>query len=829
MADLAITLLAAGEGRLRVRCEHEGRVAEAETALPAAERAEELWAQVRAGDAPAVAQRDLADMLGAVLFAGEAGRALRDALLDDPQRTVALAAPPPLSRWPWELAREPLTGRYFVLDGAALVRVAGEPARRPRLPARAVLVVPAEVGASHLQALQAATRHLAHKAGLDVYPAEPATGPSLRRTLGRGAAFVHLEAPIAGEEVRVDDGRLPVDRIGLDPDTWLVVLGGTDAGAEAAARLRGAGVPVVVALQTALRPELAATVNRELYRALARGAGVLEAVERVRAALARKAGPDAFVWAAPVVWAAPGAGEDATPASLPVPPAAMTDAPSARGTVPSAEPIAASPYPDLAGPSQRPIPSPVFLHETLRLVRERAAHADPETEARVQTLRALGARAGGIEANDGGDDPGVRTARLADRLVEAISRHDGPLAAPAELTARLASAAHAAALAAEPLRRAATALLASRVVLLVGPGAERARAARYLAEEVFDYHARVARIDGASLMTGPEGRDERGASVGGGWLFEAVTANWRRDELDPLHPDQPPPAHRLPLVGRAGGAWRIYEGAWLVVRDAHRAKGAELVDLIGSVDDGVLQGFAGGRPYRAPVPADFRVILTASTVPEALPEHVPVVAIRPSTDLAAERERWIAVAEAQAGPAPDAARTLARTRAAQAIAEVVRFARIARPLSGDVGAAALTYALRSEGSLEAAVDEALCVYLFPRLASGAPDAIPLLVAYLDGEEEAIFGCARQLVAGSGGSIERATAVCLSLAEYLDATAPTEASSRTAAVAEAIARGPDGGRRLAPLVDAWKASGGIRRPDIPLPRLRRALLTGPVIR
>jgi hypothetical protein len=286
-------------------------------------------------------------------------------------------------------------------------------------------------------------------------------------------------------------------------------------------------------------------------------------------------------------------------------------------------------------------------------------------------------------------------------------------------------------------------------------------------------------------------------------------------------------------VGRVGGArWRIYEGAWLVVRDAHRARGPELADLLTCLDDGALQGFADGRPYRLPLPLDFRVLLTAATVLEGLPDRVPVVAIRPSPEVDVERDRWLATAEAQIGPAPDSGRALARARAAQAIADVVRFARVVRPLSGDAGATALTYALSCDGSIEAAVDEALCVCVFPRLAAGAADAVSLLLAYLDGDDDAVFSAARTLVAGGASSVERAVGICLALAEYLDQTAPTEASSRAAAVAEALARSygaADGGRRLVPLVEAWKAGGGIRRPDMPLPRLRRTLLTGPTLR
>ena len=86
------------------------------------------------------------------------------------------------------------------------------------------------------------------------------------------------------------------------------------------------------------------------------------------------------------------------------------------------------------------------------------------------------------------------------------------------------------------------------MLLLGAPGAGAGRVARALSEHVFGYHPRIVHGDVAEQLMGPPRRDDEGA---GGWLYRVVANNWRRDELDPFSPDQPPPATRMRLVARA--------------------------------------------------------------------------------------------------------------------------------------------------------------------------------------------------------------------------------------------------------------------------------------
>ena len=314
MSEISLTLARVADDRLRVRCEREGHTVAAEAAVPPGDRLGDLLQQTKGGHPPPAAFRALGRELGAMLFAGDPGALARDAFRDDPETVVLLQAEESLAVWPWELAHDAELDRAPVADGAAMLRVGGPPVPAPHPATRGVLVVPESLGRAWLTALQAATRHVARKAGIDIVAVDPATGPNLRRTLARGAALMHLQAPLVDGRAVLDDGVVALEQVGVGPDTWLVVLGGGDPAPELGQRLRTRGVPIVLARQIALRPNESAALDRELYRALAGGASLADAVRRARNALQRN--NDGFSWAAPILWTAPTARETA-PAQRP--------------------------------------------------------------------------------------------------------------------------------------------------------------------------------------------------------------------------------------------------------------------------------------------------------------------------------------------------------------------------------------------------------------------------------------------------------------------------------------------------------------------------------
>ncbi len=805
MSEFSLTLVRAADDRLRIRCEHEHRSAEAEIPLPPADRLDDLLQQVRGGRPPAAAFRALAETLGALLYAGEAGELAREVLREDPETVVFLATDPELAGWPWELAHDGPLDRAPVAEGAAMIRVAGRAPSPPTPSTQGILVVPDVHGQAWVHALQAATRHLARKAGLDIFPADPATAPGLRRALARGAALVHVEARLHEGRVTLDDGAAGLERLGFGSDTWLVVVGGTDATHDIGPRLRDRDVPIVLGRQIALRPNESAAIDRELYRALAGGATLATAVRRVRRAL-RGGRAGAFAWAAPVLWSAPG-GREPAPALQAFPPTGLSvetvdPRPPAPGEPQPADP---APYPDLCGPPGAPISTSSFIHETIRLVQQAVQQARPEEgpdvdlQARTTVMHTL---AGGLSIADAEAElpPDERTNRLADRLVGAIGRPDLPLRAPGDLSEAVERCSRRTATGRDGVKRAIRATLAGRAVWIDGPpGVGKGRLARSLAEDVFGYHPRIVHGETGDAL---RGRD--------GWLYRAVAANWLTDEV--ATNGSAPPSTRMPLVSRLPGSGYVtHLGGWLVVLGAHRLPPGELHGMLAAVGAGVLEGRNDGIDYRLPLPSDFRVLLCGHA-PSGLPGWVPVVDLDYADDAATEEARWLAAAELRLGPAEDAGETLARRKGAEVIAAIVRFARVATAVSGDVGLASLAYAIESGEHIVEAVDEALCLYLAPRLANLDPGRTAMLLAYLAGDPDGVFDA---LMAGKTPDL----AAAMSIARYLDHVAPEDDEDASRAQHLAASLASAGRLELTAIVDGWRKAGGIAPPGADLPRLR----------
>lgn len=807
MLEFSLTLVRLPDGRLRIRCEYDQRSAESEVDLPRADRLGDLLQQTRSGAPPAAAFRALGETLGGLLFAGEAGDLAREALREDPEAVVHLATDADLAGWPWELAYDAALTRFPVADGAALVRIAGRAAAPPTPSAHGVLVVPEAAGRAWVQSLQSATRHLARKAGLDIFPAEPASAPALRRALARGAALVHVAAQVVDGRVSLDDGPASLERLGFGSDTWLLVVGGSDATQDVGPRLRERDVPIVLARQFSLRPNESAAIDRELYRALAGGATVAGAVRRVRRALQRS-GAAEFVWAAPVLWSAP-RGREPAPALQPFPPAGLTAESSEVGGVQRGAEAKApdpAPYPDLLGPPGAPLRAPAFIQETIRLIGQARPEDGPDAElqARTTVMHTLGAGASVTEA-ESGLTPDERTHRLVDRLVGAIGRPDLPLRPPADLAQVVDRCARRTAVGRDGVRQAIRAALAGRAVWLDGPpGVGKGRLARSLAEDVFGYHPRVVHGESADGGRGPEGG-----------LYRVVASNWRADEvgLD----GAAPPTTRMPLVSRLPGSGYVtHHGGWLIVLGAHRLPRGELYGMLAGVGAGVLEGRTDGHDYRLPLPADFRVLLCGHA-PSGLPGWVPVVSLDYADDAATEEARWLAAAELRLGPAGDAGETLARRRGAEVIANIVRFGRVATPVSSDVGLAALAYAIESGETIVEAVDEALCLYLAPRLADLDARRVSMLLAYLGGDTGGVFDA---LLGGKGPDLGAAMA----LARQLDRVAPEEEEDTTRAERLAASVAGAGRLELTAIVDGWRKTGGLTTPGVELPRLREHLVS-----
>ncbi len=739
------------DGRLAIRAEHDvgaqTRVARATTPIPSPELIDDLLRPVRAGHGSA---SRLGHLLGEILFAGEVGGLLRGALAKG-EPVVLLSTDDVRADWPWELASDPETGARPAIDGGGMARIGGRPWSGPGILPRGVMAIPTLAGGPRRDAVTASTRRLVRKTQLDIFPADPVTGPGLRRILEHGAVLVHVEGVGPGARILLDDGPVPADRLGVDNRCWLVVLGGTETNLDSGRRLREAGAAMVLAHQVELRPHQTAAIDRELYRALAEGAPVIEALARVRQALATTEGDKSGAWAAPVLWTAPG---DDNPVAMAFPPP-MTRSPAAVGLDGASPSPAQLPYPDLAGPPGHPIPAPIFVHETLRRLQ---AGDDGSRDGRAATMRAL---AGQLTADPADLRSGAGA--LTDKLIDAISRPDAPLERPEGFAEREARVAEQSAVRLETVRQAAHALLVSPVVCLVAPaGGGGLRLARLLAETLFDRHPQIMRGPYSGPLLGGPRRGEGGVLTAGGWLYRTAALNWRRDELDPLRPDQPRPRSRIPLVAERpdGRGHAIRRGGWLVVTDGERFEADRLSRAASAVEDGALTGLnPDGALFRLPVPGDFRLIVVAEHPLVALPPTVPQIRVERTDDAAVLRARWLAEARHRPGPARDEAGAMARGSTADQLWRILQVVELVTPLPADVGGAVLRHAIVRGGTAEA-LDEALQVLVAHHVQVLSNDRFAVLRAGLGGEAPELFRAVGQ--AARHGDVLPA----LSLAEQL---------------------------------------------------------------
>lgn len=807
--------------RLLVRLDVHGVMVEGQHDLPPPDLLADLFVQVAAGQVRGVATGTLAAVLGTLLFAGEAGEALRRMWQEDPEASLLLRADPAVQHWPWELARDPVTGRWPVADGAGLIRVGGGPASHGPFAPRAVLVVPAEAGVARRDALAAAARQLQRKAGLALLTADPATGPALREALAAGAALVHLDVESRGGEVALDDGRVPTTRLGLDSGTWLAVLGGAETTKDAALTLRDLGVAVVIGRQIEISQAEAGAVDREIYRALATGATPVEAVRRARQSLLRLGGAEAGLWAAPVLRSAPAETADGfVPAASAFPPPLR-----AQGAVdlgpPAAEAGAHDPFAASPGTGGGlPVPAPVFIQRTVQLLgAAQPGQVDPALAARAETLRALGSLAtAAADPEDENLGPAERLDRLVDKLVDGIGRPDLPLAAPRDLSARVDRAAHSSAVSRFDAERAARALLCSTIVWFESPATEcAARLAQHLTEGVFVRHALRARATGATPLCGVPT-----AEGGTGWLTRAAALNWRRDEIDAFNPSSAPPRTRMPLVSPApNGGFLLQGGAWLIIEDADLAPAADRAALFDALARGAIEGLdADGRPWHLPCPADFRVLMVGAAAPQGLPGWVPVV--RVTCGLAsAEVDTTLAGVERRLGPPADGQRAAQRQRLVRDAVAIVRLLRTLAPLPTDLGAGLTAHAALAleahahPDSPEAhaqSLDEAATLYLGHRLSHWPLPLRRVADAWLAGQPSRVLGLA----------VEWQTAqteddLLYRLGRLLDADHPVaDPRVSTRAALSQLDAG-----RLVMKVGSWTGWGGLASP-VALPGLRAAL-------
>lgn len=780
MADaILFSLSRRGADQLHVRCDADGRSAEATHALPEGTVIADLRFQIRDGNPSA--GRALCEILGAALFSGAPGTLARAAMTDGPQ-LICLEAADGLAHWPWEMALDPATGRCPVFEGVAMVRIGGPGAAPTRVPKAGVIVSPSRDRA-RADALDALTHNLGRKGGIAVARATPASVESVRDLISDGAAFVHLDSPAPDGRVVLDDAPATVEALGLNANIWLAVIGGNESGAQTTQAAREAGVQVVIGRQIALDPQHAAALDRKLYQCLTKGLSPIEAIRAARAVLVKR-DPQGCAWAAPVLWSV--RQEARLPAAMPFPPqVVLQDAPVAAPAPAMAPPIDVSAPAPARAPARHAVNALSFIGETIQQLQLGGQPSDPALAARLDVLRQLGGDAGGQPPSD--LSHAARIDWLADRLLDGLDYAAQPLHAPPNAAARAAQVALGAGARADDALSLTHALVASPVVALEGDGAEQL--AQAVADQLFEAHvSHVVGRHGCPLVGGPGLQSGR---EGDGWLYHTASLNWRLDEEWSPQPSAQPPAQRLPVMARTTpNAWRVFEAGWLMCSHANRLDAASLDQALAAMHAGVLTGFdRDGMPFQLDLPPDFRLILIGADRAQ-LPEWVPIIRVTAPVQRA---QRWLDAVAGRLGPCLDAAESKDRAQLAAWLDPILGlYSAITGAPSARMGEAALRFALTRGGVLQDALDAALVQLLAPRVSGAARGTV---YAWLAGDPD--------------GMVEAADAqVTRGLARYLDAVDPTSVP-RVAALGQ-----------LGPL--AFVTEPSLAAPDVALPRLLAAL-------
>ena len=389
-------------------------VADASVADVDAELISELIAQHAHGTGNMHAANELATRLGRVLFAGDVGNELRRLLEQSEGAGLFLQAEGGCADWPWELAIDSKTGLRPALT-IGMVRRGGRLTEGLVLPRQGLLVLPRSAGQARVKAVRASTRPLARRHDIDLYPADPATGPGVRQSLENGALLVHIEG-MQGEGAVLDDGQVPLHRLGLNDRVWLATLSGQTASLPAMRSLLDGGVHLVVGFQFPLAAHQTSAFFRALWQGLASGDS---GVGRFEARLHSQLDGDASAsWSSPVVFAAGDRRNEPALESFP-PLLSRRRARLKVGVDAASEGLNSRGRQAQIG---SPIAAPVFVRNTLRRLMTGLASSS-ETEQRSEALRHLGRT---LQDAPVSGAPNEKIQLLTDRLVDSMGRADSP-------------------------------------------------------------------------------------------------------------------------------------------------------------------------------------------------------------------------------------------------------------------------------------------------------------------------------------------------------------------------------------------------------------------
>ncbi|MEE2789737.1 MAG: hypothetical protein VX589_20520 [Myxococcota bacterium] len=714
--------------------------------------------------------RILRDRLGRLLFTGEVGSVLREALRRGELSCVFLELDGACRDWPWELAADPETGLQPALT-TGFVRRHGRLAESLKLRPQGLLVLPKNIGSARRKAVLAASRQLGRVHGLDIYAVDPSTGPGVRQSSEAGAALVHVESTQGGTAV-LDDGPVPLHRLGLGEHIWLATLSGGCPAPQTLYALRESGTCLLISFRFSVPAHHNSAFFRALWKALADGDSVASATLQARFALAQLEGTSGISWASPMVISA---GErQGEPALDSFPP---SDCIQSKLTSPSFEDAAPSPVWGARRTIDwgRPMPAPVFVQNTLRRMMTGLA-GDAERAGRAVAMRTLGGRALDEHTTRGlaGLSPAERIRMLSDKLVDAVGRADEPLRPRALLEKVDNQLSEACLLTPRCVANVVGLIQSHRMVYLCDhTGRDGVDVARRLAAQAFNYFPILHFADEhADPFAAPDfsGRD---GILKAGTLYRAVAANWRRDEIDPYQPEQPGPVTRMPTVARNELGWQVYDGSWLVIDGAHRLAPAALNRLLAQLDVGQISGLGHRGPYAVPIPSDFRVILVGQWSTPVTSSGIPVIPLEPLIDCDPIAEVWLEEVNNLLGEPLDAREAKKRRTLADLLYEKLCRIMIVHQVSIRTGASILAHATLRREEANTAVVESIRTAL-----SGEFDGLvntdrAVVDSVLRGDDEAFWQRLGQSIELGGERVARG------VAQYLGRGPNHDASYHTA--------------------------------------------------